>query len=134
MKYLKFRAWDKINLKMVKVVAISERIYGDCEVPYITVCELNEDASDMEVKVRYLYQGDFVLLQCTEVESLNPEIELYLGDIVSCFTDELSVVVNKQNAFGLDTKGVGFTPFYEIYGKCEVLGNFYENQELLNVN
>ncbi len=131
MKYLKLRAWDKINERIVKVVAVSERIYGDCEEPYITVCELNEDASTRDVKVRYLFRGDYTLLQCTEVKSLNPEIELYEGDIVKCFNDALSVVVHKQYAFGLETKGIGFTPFYEIYGQCEVVGNFYENKDLL---
>ncbi|MCM3387230.1 YopX family protein [Ureibacillus chungkukjangi] len=131
MKYLKFKAWDKVMKRIVKVVAVSQSIYGDCEEPYITVCEIGEDASNREVKVRYLYGGDYTLLQCTEVKSVDPEIELYEGDIVKCFTEELSLVVHKQHAFGLETKGIGFTPFYEVYGQCEVVGNFYENNNLL---
>lgn len=131
MKYLKFRAWDKINERIVKVVAVSTSIYGDCEEPYITVCELDEDASKSGVKIRYLYQGNYILLQCTEVESIDPDIELYEGDIVKCFKDAYSLVVHKQHAYGLNTNGIGFTPFYEVYGKCEVVGNFYENSDLL---
>ena len=43
MREIKFRAWDKVNNKMVRILKISESIYGDCEVPYIEVCELEVD-------------------------------------------------------------------------------------------
>lgn len=131
MKYFKFRAWDKTKKKMVKVLAVSSSIHGDCEEAYITVCELNEDASNKEVVVRYLFQGEYILLQCTEVVSVDPTIELFVGDIVKCFKDALSVVVHKQHAFGLETIGIGFTPFYEIYGQCEKVGDIYNNENLL---
>lgn len=69
--------------------------------------------------------------QFTGLKDLNG-VEIYEDDIVSCFKGELSVVVKKQYAYGLETRGIGFTPFYEVHGHCEVIGNIFEQPQLLS--
>lgn len=52
MREIKFRAWDKEEKKMFKVVSLSDSNYGDCEVPYIKVCELDKSPIDkLEIEV-----------------------------------------------------------------------------------
>ena len=70
------------------------------------------------------------LMQYTGLKDENGR-EIYEGDIVKCFRDSVSVVCMKMDAWGLVTNGIGFKPFYEIYGHCEITGNIYENPELL---
>ena len=59
---------------------------------------------------------------------------LYEGDIVECFNDGLSEVLFRKGNFGMLTytsKGVDFYTFNEVYGVCEIIGNIYENPDLL---
>ncbi len=59
--------------------------------------------------------------------------EIFEGDIVKCFKIHNSLVCMAEYAWGLKTKTLGFIPFSEIYGQCEVVGNIYKNPELLGV-
>jgi len=69
------------------------------------------------------------LIQFTGQKGLN-EIEIYYGDIVECFMSGLSEVVWKAGCFGVLDEGY-FVPFSEVHGYCKVIGNRYENPELL---
>lgn len=57
--------------------------------------------------------------------------DIYEKDIVKCFRDHLSEVSFRSGAFGLMTNGV-FDSFLNVGGYCEVIGNSYENAELIN--
>lgn len=73
------------------------------------------------------------LMQYTGLKDANG-VEIYEGDIVRCFRDGQSEVVFKKGCFGLETyRAIGnyYSTFNEVYGYCEIIGNIYENPELL---
>lgn len=126
----KFRAWDKEESKMWKVVSMSESIWGDCEEAYVSVCDFDKSPGDKDTDIRGLVYFD--LMQFTGLKDINGK-DIYEGDIVKCYQSHNSLVCSKMYSYGLDTKGMGFTPFYEVYGQCEIIGNIHENPELLEV-
>lgn len=117
MREIKFRIWDKVNKAMVKVVEMDffrRRMYFTADNKYYSERSLD----------------DVILMQYTGLKDKNRE-EVYEGDIVKndyrgigtvsiCETDAYLVKNNlKQICYPLQNV------------KVEVIGNIYENPELL---
>ena len=117
----KYRAWDKDR----KVIANVSNI------DFLTR-QVQMNAGGMHSE---RVSGDkVILLQYTGLKDKNG-VEIYVGDIVECFNDGLSEVLFRKGSFGMLTytsKGVDFYTFNEVYGVCEIIGNIYENSDLLN--
>lgn len=126
----KHRAWDYNYKKMWKVVAMSEPTYDDCEEPYIKVCEFDKSPMDKETDIRFLFNFD--LMRFTGLYDKNDK-EIYERDIVSYFGLKYEVLF-KNGAFGWMEDGE-FYSFNEMarseFNKFEIIGNVYENPELL---
>lgn len=60
-------------------------------------------------------------------------VEIYERDIIDCLSIGPSTVQFKVGTFGIYNHKQGFFPFYDLGGKVEVIGNIYENPELLEV-
>lgn len=127
MREIKFRAWDNEDKKMWKVVAISDSIWGDCEEAHIRVCGFHENPSIKETDVRM--SVDYKLMQYTGVNDKN-ETPIYEGDIINYGAYSPSVVGFEDGIFWAR---LGQYPINVVYLGVEVLGNIYENPELLEV-
>lgn len=130
MREIKFRAWHK-ELKRFAPDHASIQIGGG--EPHVAF-----DGFDGNFYTDVWYLSDCVLLQYTGIEDKNGT-EIYEGDILKCFGDVSIVSFNAKNFGGvigwnlLDREGeareyyYGRTPSEEE----EVIGNIYENPELL---
>jgi uncharacterized phage protein (TIGR01671 family) len=135
MREIKFRAWDKTNKKMLILQPIRTMVSEDCFV--LPVYEgLSHDGIE-----------NYELMQYTGLKDKNGK-EIYEGDVVKtfwqhdgveCHDYELTgeIVWNKEDAcFSLDCSDqtIRFITTYEREEliDIEVIGNIYENPELLN--
>jgi len=123
MKEIKFRAWDNQEQKMF----FPSRIDFDCDGATI-MCGKNYCNDDLEFD---WFGNSKTLMQYTGLKDKNG-VEIYEGDIM--VYDKLSpsyyVVKCIDNSFVLD----GNVTFVErlYFKEREVIGNIYENKELLN--
>ena len=131
MREIRFRAWDKEDKKMFPVLEI----------------DFVDGWVKMYCKIagrHYNYLDNLVLLQFTGLEDKNGK-EIYEGDIVSVkyiydkrTTDRAQVVWREDKAgFGLKSLKGLTNEVYELYKittehNLEVVGNIYENKELLD--
>lgn len=139
MREIKFRAWQKYHKKMVEVTSISFDDNGEIN----GVATFVENQAPQRISYRDDLLGRFFLkdecgmvlelMQYTGLKDKNG-VEIYDGNIVRCFRDGPSEVVFKKGCFGLETYtaiGNYYSTFDEVYGYCEIIGNIYENPELL---
>jgi len=126
MREIKFRAWDIERQKIYPVTAVLFKL-GKVQI------QLSESDGYPEGTWTVVRFKDVKLVEYIGQKDKNG-VEIYEGDIVRCFTHSLSKVEIKKGCFGLTSNGLHepyFTPFTDVYGYCEVLGNIYENSELL---
>lgn len=117
---IKFRAWDEKHNEMIRVISINfdeKFIRG-----------LTEVESNLDIESSYNFE-DIELLQSTGLKDKNG-VEMYEGDIVSCFSEGLSVVEYRYGGFGLVFNEY-FESFANVLGGVEVIGNIYEHPHLL---
>ena len=125
MREIKFRAWLKKENKMVEVKSLHlgtrKIIYGYSET---SQCYGNKSCSF----------DDIELMQCTDIKDRNGK-EIYEGDIFHCGdTKILYIVVWNDNGFeGKQVKSSSYCGLEYWKNKIEVIGNIYENSELLEV-
>ena len=118
----KFRAWDNWRKRM----SVVDRIYIDTE-----GVRLYDDFGEYWRDFR-----DVKLMQSTGLKDKNGK-EIFKGDIVKMAKDVYSeptyyeVVRHRGGAYRLESKQHG-CELWLRHTDCEVVGNVYENQELLN--
>lgn len=113
MREIKFRVWDKLNKEMNNIESINfqeRRVYKN--------------------DVSYLNFNNTELMQCTGLKDKNGK-EIYEGDILfESFREEYLKVVFENGSFRAEADGYSLD--LEDYDDiCEVVGNIYENPELM---
>ena len=126
MNDIKFRAWDKEDFKVRQVLGMSFQ-HGNISVELNNEEYLQDDASRFEI------------MQYTGLKDING-IEIYAEDIVREIPEKgyehlvmngnLGVVKLNSGSCTIMNAKDGRTHFF-FYTKQEVLGNIYENPELL---
>lgn len=127
---LRFRAWDKVNKKMYKVICLN--------------CHRQE-----EIIVSGLYGTKYIknipwdncdILQCTGLTDKNGKL-IYEGDIVKdtmykdgTICDETYLKVVRDTCIFRFEPDMVFTDLFYHHHKVEVVGNIYENPELMERN
>lgn len=121
----KYRAWDSAKKEMFKdTFAITES-------GQVVVVEQESVASSPD----YVFVDHLVIMQSTGLADKNGK-EIFEGDIVKMSKDVYSestyyeVVRHYGGAYRLDSKQHG-CELWLRHTDCEVVGNIYENRELL---
>lgn len=137
MREIKFRAWDSCNERMVEprnILKINmSRLNQE---PYLIVYLRKWMNPVREIKeVDKCYTNEFELMQYTGLKDKNGK-EIYQGDIVKTLYKVGQVKwCNKQGRYNVYLKnqyGVNEMSFTEnMANACELLGNIYENSELI---
>lgn len=128
MKEIKFRAWDKVTKIMAEVTGLKTGFTDDS----IKIWYINRDGEEMFCNPQ---KSDIELMQYTGIKDKNG-IDICTGDIVKC--DYFTGVVEYRENAGIYVIGnkelEKCITFFDIHmgrGKVEVIGNIYENSELL---
>ena len=130
MREYKFRCWDTENKEMLKVQELDfeDTFYGGRL--SIRTDQYN-DYFDIE---------DMILMQYTGLKDKNGK-EIYEEDIVKINDEIIAKVIwdndylgyflyaNEENS--IDSFENGEQPLYDYWGSIEVIGNIYDNPELL---
>ena len=114
---IKFRAWDYDTNTMIYPDSELETIFCFDKVGLSVYHNNGQEISSFE------------LMQYTGLKDRNGK-EIYEGDIVRYFKDELGIVKFVAGSFIIDGNTC-YESFLELGGKIAIVGNIYENPDLL---
>ena len=124
MRETKFRLWDRFEQRYLNISELQS-----CYISPVDGCILFLDGYDTDA--RYYKE------QYTGLKDQNGK-EIYEGDIIKTGLNELAVIEYNCDLLAYIAKEVGYEQ-YDIEGRdqrendtLEVIGNVYENPELLN--
>ena len=126
---LKFRVWHKKRKKMYEVLHLHTATWsngGD----WVTAKGFNIiTRQDMHIQIE---PKDGIIMQCTGLKDKKGQL-IYEGDIVQFkISGNLTkAVVSYDNDYGEYRKG-NFASLGSYQNSTEVIGNIYENEDLLN--
>jgi len=131
MREIKFRVWDKIHNRMFPVSCMALFNEGKVNV-YIDGEQRISDINNT------LFSHDLELMQFTGLFDKNGK-EIWEGDIIECWhegdfnaTRQTCYVSYGDGFWQLDFGSQTFPFGDEKFSEFEVIGNIYENPELLN--
>ena len=122
MRDIKFRVWDNERNAMFNSKSVDIDFFeGKIEITSDTI-RYDEVYTD-EIK-------DFELMQYVGCKDKNNK-EIYEGDIVKT-KEHIGQIIYSKGMFFIDVKGAFYLPIYNVSEFMEVIGNIYENPDLLD--
>ena len=122
MRDIKFRVWDNERNAMFNSKSVDIDFFeGKIEITSDTI-RYDEVYTD-EIK-------DFELMQYVGCKDKNNK-EIYEGDIVKT-KEHIGQIRYSKGMFFIDVKGDFYLPIYNVSKFMEVIGNIYENPDLLD--
>ena len=124
----KFRAWDKECMEMANVTDINYKGNWVVDEPHVV----------LDTRCDLLPFDEVELMQSTGLKDKNG-VDVYQGDIIRCTSGCLHEVIWLEEYGGTFIGGMpawylsGLMNGYSWTGREEVIGNIYENPELLEV-
>ncbi|MDV7800581.1 YopX family protein [Enterococcus hirae] len=124
----KFRAWDKECMEMANVTDINYKGNWVVDEPHVV----------LDTRCDLLPFDEVELMQSTGLKDKNG-VDVYQGDIIRCTSGCLHEVIWLEEYGGTFIGGMpawylsGLRNGYSWTGREEVIGNIYENPELLEV-
>ena len=122
----KFRAWDSVKKKFVEHFFITENSL---------ICNMEKQTSDYNFPMP-VEKSELILMQSTGLYDKNRK-EVFVGDIIKCTRGCPHEVYLEKEYGGTFIGGMpaiylkGIREGYAWTGAEEILGNIYENPELL---
>ena len=122
----KFRAWDKECMEMANVTDINYKGNWVVDEPHVV----------LDTRCDLLPFDEVELMQSTGLKDKNG-VDVYQGDIIRCTSGCLHEVIWLEEYGGTFIGGMpawylsGLRNGYSWTGREEVIGNIYENPELL---
>lgn len=124
----KYRAWDKIRKTMYEVDDIMSIDFGKSEISVKTL---------FFERTNYYKFDDIVLMQSTGLTDKNGK-EIFEGDVLGTKDGLLDGVVEYRTDLGMWTNSLfrynNFERLCNVADSTYIIGNIYENPELLEAN
>lgn len=122
----KFRAWDSVEKKFVEHFFITDNGL---------ICNMEKPTSDCKLLIP-IEKSELILMQSTGLKDKNDK-EVFVGDIIKCTRGCLHEVYIEKEYGGTFIGGMpavylkGLGEGYAWTEHEEIIGNIYENPELL---
>ena len=124
---IKFRVWHKLIKKMINVYVLDQTVYWD-ENGAKRIKNNSRGWSDANTQITFTLD-EVNLMQYTGLKDKN-NVEIYEGDIITYLHETYKVKWDEGlAAFNISSKVFQYTAFMAKH--AEIIGNIYENPELL---
>lgn len=122
----KYRAWDSVEKKFVEHFFITDNGL---------ICNMEKPTSDSKLLIP-IEKSELILMQSTGLVDKNGK-EIFEGDILGTKDGLLNGVIEYRSDLGMWTNNLirynNFERLCNVATSREIIGNVYENRELLEV-
>lgn len=123
----KFRAWDSVEKKFVEHFFITDNSL---------ICNMEKPTSDRKLPIP-IEKSELILMQSTGLKDKNGK-EIFEGDVLGTKDGLLNGVVEYRSDLGMWTNSLisynNFERLCNVADSREIIGNIYENKDILEDN